>query len=129
MTATEGVPAPWEIWHARFNFDDRGYKFRPVLVLTCSQDGFLAAMIASASDKLSLPLDTPLEDWSAAGLTKASSCGWTELPSCHQPTSALRAGSAGYLRAMHNESARHSQRSPAKQSPASSHKSGTRPGL
>ena len=33
MTATEGVPAPWEIWHARFNFDGRGYKFRPVLIL------------------------------------------------------------------------------------------------
>ena len=72
MTATEGVPAPWEIWHARFNFDDRGYKFRPVLVLACSQDGLLAAMITSASNKLSLPLDTPLEDWRAAGLTKAS---------------------------------------------------------
>ena len=72
MTATEGVPAPWEIWHARFNFDGRGYKFRPVLILACSQDGLLAAMISSASNKLSLPLDTPLEDWRAAGLTKAS---------------------------------------------------------
>ena len=72
MTASEGAPLPWEIWHARFNFDDRGYKFRPVLVLTCSQDGLLAAMITSASNKLSLPLDTPLEDWRAAGLTKPS---------------------------------------------------------
>lgn len=72
MTANEGAPTPWEIWHARFNFDDRGYKFRPVLVLACSQDGLLAAMITSASNKLSLPLDTPLEDWRAAGLTKAS---------------------------------------------------------
>lgn len=71
MTATEGAPAPWEIWHARFNFDDRGHKFRPVLVLACSQDGLLAAMITSASNKLSLPL-APLEDWRAAGLTKAS---------------------------------------------------------
>ena len=35
MTANEGAPTPWEIWHARFNFDDRGYKFRPVLVLNC----------------------------------------------------------------------------------------------
>ena len=70
MTANEGAPTPWEIWHARFNFDDRGYKFRPVLA--CSQDGLLAAMITSASNKLSLPLDTPLEDWRAAGLTKAS---------------------------------------------------------
>ena len=72
MTTNEGAPAPWEIWHARFHFDDRGYKFRPVLVLACSQDGLLAAMITSASNKLSLPLDTPLEDWRAAGLTKAS---------------------------------------------------------
>ena len=72
MTTNEGAPAPWEIWHARFHFDDRGYKFRPVLVLACSQDGLLAAMITSASNKLSLPLDTPLMDWRAAGLTKAS---------------------------------------------------------
>lgn len=72
MTASEVAPAPWEIWHARFNFDDRGYKFRPVLVLACSPDGLLAAMITSASNKLSLPLDTPLKDWQAAGLTKPS---------------------------------------------------------
>lgn len=72
MTTNEGAPAPWEIWYARFHFDDRGYKFRPVLVLACSQDGLLAAMITSASNKLSLPLDTPLMDWRAAGLTKAS---------------------------------------------------------
>ena len=72
MTASEGAPVPWEIWHARFNFDDRGYKFRPVLVLACSQDGLLAVMITSASNKLSLPRNTPLTDWHAAGLTKAS---------------------------------------------------------
>ena len=72
MTASEGAPAPWEIWHARFNFDDHGYKFRPVLVLACSPDGLLAAMITSASNKLSLPLNTPLEDWRTAGLTEAS---------------------------------------------------------
>ena len=68
MTASEAAPAPWEIWHARFNFDDHGYRFRPVLVLACSPDGLLAAMITSASNKLSLPLD----DWQAAGLTKPS---------------------------------------------------------
>ena len=72
MTASEAAPAPWEIWHARFNFDDRGYKFRPVLVLACSPDGLLAAMITSASNKLSLPLDTPLDDWQEAGLSKPS---------------------------------------------------------
>lgn len=71
MTASERAPAPWEIWHARFNFDDRGYKFRPVLVLACSQDGLLAAMITSAANKLS-PTRHPLEDWRAAGLTKPS---------------------------------------------------------
>ena len=32
MTASEPAPAAWEIWHARFNFDDRDYKFRPVFV-------------------------------------------------------------------------------------------------
>ena len=72
MTASEAAPAPWEIWHARFNFDDLGYKFRPVLVLACSQDELLTAMITSASNKLSLPLDTPLDDWQKAGLTKPS---------------------------------------------------------
>ena len=72
MTASEAAPAPWEIWHARFNFDDRGYKFRPVLVLACSPDGLLAAMITGASNKLSLPLDTPLDDWQEAGLSKPS---------------------------------------------------------
>ena len=72
MTASEAAPAPWEIWHARFNFDAHGYKFRPVLVLACSPDGLLAAMITSASNKLSLPLDTPLDDWQEAGLSKPS---------------------------------------------------------
>ena len=47
MTANEGAPTPWEIWHARFNFDDRGYKFRPVLVLAHSPTGFLTAIITS----------------------------------------------------------------------------------
>lgn len=47
MTESEAAPTPWEIWHARFNFDDHGYRFRPILVLACSQDGLLAAMITS----------------------------------------------------------------------------------
>ncbi len=47
MTANEAVPAPREIWYTHFNFDDRGYKFRPVLVLSCSQDGLLSAVITS----------------------------------------------------------------------------------
>ena len=44
ITASEAAPAPWEIWLARFNFDDHGYKFRPVLVLACSPDGILGPM-------------------------------------------------------------------------------------
>lgn len=44
MTASEAAPAPWEIWHARFNFDDHGYKFRPVLVLASTQDGLLGSI-------------------------------------------------------------------------------------
>ena len=72
MTESEAAPTPWEIGHARFNFDDHGYRFRPILVLACSPDGLLAAMITSTSNKLSLPLDTPIDDWRTAGLTKAS---------------------------------------------------------
>ena len=44
MTASEAAPAPWEIWHARFNFDNRTYKFHPAPVLACSQDGFLGSI-------------------------------------------------------------------------------------
>ena len=44
MTASKAAPAPWEIWHARFNFDDRGYKFRPVLVRSRTQDGLLGSI-------------------------------------------------------------------------------------
>ena len=44
MTASEAAPAPWEIWHARFNFDDHDCKFRPVLVLARTQDGLLGSM-------------------------------------------------------------------------------------
>ena len=44
MTASEAAPAPWEIWHARFNFDGHGYKFRPALVLARTQDGLLGSI-------------------------------------------------------------------------------------
>lgn len=70
--ASEGAPAPWEIWHARFNFDRHGYKFRPVLVLSRAPSGLLAAMITSASNKPALPHDTPIKDWKQAGLAKPS---------------------------------------------------------
>ena len=129
MTATEGVPAPWEIWHARFNFDDRGYKFRPVFVLAYSQDRLLPAMITSTSNKLSFPLDTPLEDWRAAGLTKASLVRVDRIALLPPTYLGLVAGSAGCLHAIHTESARHSPPSPDKQILASSHDSGTRPVL
>lgn len=59
MTASDAAPAPWEIWHARFNFDNRGYKFCPILVLAYSPGGLLAAMITSASNKLSLHSTLP----------------------------------------------------------------------
>lgn len=44
MTASEAARTPWEIWHARFNFDNRGYEFRPVLVFARTQDGFLGSI-------------------------------------------------------------------------------------
>ena len=44
MRTSEPPPSPWEIWHARFNFDRHGYKFRPVLVLSRAPSGLLAAM-------------------------------------------------------------------------------------
>lgn len=44
MTASEPAPAAWEIWHARFNFDDHGYKFRPAPVLARTQDGLLGSI-------------------------------------------------------------------------------------
>lgn len=69
---SERQPSPWEVWHARFNFDGHGYKFRPVLVLSCTPSGLLAAMITSASNKLALPHDTLIEDWKQAGLAKPS---------------------------------------------------------
>lgn len=72
MRTSEPPPSPWEIWHARFNFDRHGYKFRPVLVLSRAPSGLLAAMITSASNKLALPHDTPIEDWEQAGLATPS---------------------------------------------------------
>ena len=44
MTPSEAAPAPWEIWHARFNFDGHGYKFRPAPVLARTQDGLLGSI-------------------------------------------------------------------------------------
>ena len=73
MTMTEASPKEWEIWHAKFWFDDKkAYKFRPVLTLACQGDQFAAAMITSAHNKLSLPHDYVLADWRSEGLNKPS---------------------------------------------------------
>lgn len=72
MRTSEPPPSPWEIWHARFNFDRRGYKFRPVLVLSRAPSGLLATMNTSASNKLALPHDTTIKDWKQTGLAKPS---------------------------------------------------------
>lgn len=107
MRTSEPPPSPWEVWHARFNFDRRGYKFRPILVLSHAPSGLLAAMITSASNKLALPHDTPIKDWKQAGLTKPSLVRIDESPCFPHRTSEQRAGSAGYPFTMPTESARH----------------------
>lgn len=69
MTASEHVPQPWEIWHARFDFSEgRGYKYRPVIVLAMRPDGSLVAMVTSAGNKLVLEHGYPIREWKAAGL-------------------------------------------------------------
>ena len=66
-------PKPWEIWHARFNFDDgKGYKYRPVIVLGSLADGTLVMMVTSATNKLRLEHDCPIRHWREAGLDKPS---------------------------------------------------------
>jgi mRNA interferase MazF len=67
----EIVPSKWEIWHARFNFDKSGYKYRPVIVLDIAED-ILVIMVTSVTNKLHLEHDYELQDWKQAGLTKAS---------------------------------------------------------
>ncbi len=65
------APNQWEIWHARFNFDGSGYKFRPVLVISV-QDEMLVIMISSSENKLALEHDYKIIDWQEAGLVKPS---------------------------------------------------------
>ncbi|WP_307738692.1 type II toxin-antitoxin system PemK/MazF family toxin [uncultured Parolsenella sp.] len=70
---SELVPEPWEIWHARFDFDDgKGYKYRPVIVLGTRDDGSLVMMVTSATNKLRLEHDYLIRDWRQAGLDKPS---------------------------------------------------------
>lgn len=73
MMTSEVSPQLWEVWHARFNFDDgKGYKFRPVIVVGVRDDGSLAMMVTSSTNKLRLEHDHPIRDWKQAGLTKPS---------------------------------------------------------
>ena len=66
-------PLKWDVWHARFYYDgNNGYKYRPVLVVSVSNNGTLVMMITSATNKLSLEHDYHLQDWQNAGLKKPS---------------------------------------------------------
>jgi hypothetical protein len=70
---SEGTPRLWDVWHARFNFDDgRGYKFRPVIIVGVREDGSLAMMVTSSTNKLHLEHDYLIRDWEQAGLRKPS---------------------------------------------------------
>lgn len=67
------IPQVWEIWHARFNYsEDKGYKYRPVIVVDICSNGSLVMMVTSATNKLSLEHDYLIHDWKEAGLKKAS---------------------------------------------------------
>ncbi len=70
---SEVKPEPWEVWHARFNYDGgTGYKYRPVIVVDVRDDGSLVMMVTSAANKLSLAHDYPIKNWRAAGLRQPS---------------------------------------------------------
>lgn len=63
----------WEVWHARFNFEEgAGYKYRPVIVVGTHPDGSLVMMVTSVGNKLQLPHDYVLQDWQQAGLDEPS---------------------------------------------------------
>ena len=73
MTNSPDSPRQWEIWHARFGYDDgKGYKYRPVIVVGVDEDGSLVMMVTSATNKLRLEHDYLLQDWKLAGLDKPS---------------------------------------------------------
>lgn len=68
----DAIPSPWEIWLARFDFQDRkGYKYRPVLVLSADESSAIVAKVTS-SFAVSYDKDYVLEDWEAEGLSKPS---------------------------------------------------------
>lgn len=67
------VPEPWEVWHARFNYEEgKGYKYRPVIIVGSGSSGDLVMMVTSATSKRTLEHDYHLKDWEAAGLDKPS---------------------------------------------------------
>ena len=65
------APKKWEIWHARFNFEGSGYKFRPVLVVSVEED-MLVIMVTGTNNKLTLEHDYQIIEWKEAGLVKPS---------------------------------------------------------
>lgn len=70
---SEVSPEPWEVWHARFDFDDgKGYKYRSVIVLGIRADRSLVMMVTSSTNKLHLKHDYLIRDWREAGLDKPS---------------------------------------------------------
>lgn len=94
------VPQLWEIWHARFNYEEgKGYKYRPVIVVGVRDDGSLVMMVTSATNKLSLEHDYLIRDWREAGLDKPSIARVDRIAEI--PSSYL--GSAGYLGRLRDE--------------------------
>ncbi len=66
-------PQKWEVWRARFNFEEgKGYKYRPVVIVGKQLDQMEAMMVTGCGNKLSLPHDHVLIDWEEAGLDKPS---------------------------------------------------------
>ena len=73
MGMSDFLPAVWEVWHARFDYDDgRGYKYRPVIVVASQEGSALIMMVTSAQNKLHLEHDYLIEEWDLAGLDKPS---------------------------------------------------------
>lgn len=69
----EKRPEPWDVWHARFNYEGgRGYKYRPVIVAAVSDWSMVVIMVTSTMNKLHCPHDIVVRDWAEAGLDKPS---------------------------------------------------------
>lgn len=73
QTMSDARPQVWDVWHARFDYDDgKGYKYRPVIIVGVSSDGSLVMMVTSSTNKLHPEHDYLLKDWEQAGLNKPS---------------------------------------------------------